>query len=75
MWEQVALRFNASLSRFSAERDIESLRRTFTSLYTKPKSTGSGEASRRYTPVIWAKPIQTEIEAEGGKITSHDSFD
>ncbi|OWZ08599.1 hypothetical protein PHMEG_00018829 [Phytophthora megakarya] len=43
MWGQVTVQYNANRTRGSPERDFESLRRKFKSLYTKPKPTGSGE--------------------------------
>ncbi|OWY91533.1 hypothetical protein PHMEG_00039849 [Phytophthora megakarya] len=75
MWEQVAVQYNANRTRGSPERDFESLRRKFKSLYTKPKPTGSGEVPLRLKPVIWAKEIQLRIEEEGGVHTAHDGLD
>ncbi|OWZ06430.1 hypothetical protein PHMEG_00021316 [Phytophthora megakarya] len=75
MWEQVAVQYNANRTRGSPERDFESLRRKFKSLYTKPKPAGSGEVSLRLKPSIWAKEIQLRIEEEGGVHTAHDGLD
>ncbi|KAE9277585.1 hypothetical protein PR003_g28750 [Phytophthora rubi] len=75
MWEQVAARFNANRTRTSPERDFESLRRKFKSLYSKPKPTGQGEVPLRLKPVVWAKEIQMRIEEAGGVHTSHDGLD
>ncbi|KAE8875734.1 hypothetical protein PF010_g25941 [Phytophthora fragariae] len=75
MWEQVALHYNANRNRTSPERDFESLRRKFKSLYGKPKPTGKGEVPLRLRPVVWAKRIQMKIESEGGVQTSHDGLD
>ncbi|KAE8970187.1 hypothetical protein PR003_g28577 [Phytophthora rubi] len=75
MWEQVALHYNTNRNRTSPERDFESLRRKFKSLYGKPKPTGKGEVPLRLRPVVWAKSIQMKIESEGGVQTSHDGLD
>jgi hypothetical protein len=65
MWEQVALQYNANRTRSAPERDLESLKRKFKSLYVKPKPTGQGEVPLRLKPVIWAKELQQKIESEG----------
>ncbi|GMF38786.1 unnamed protein product [Phytophthora fragariaefolia] len=75
MWEQVALHYNASRTRGSPERDVESLRRKFKNLYSKKKPTDSGEVPVRLRPVAMAKAAQMKIEAEGGVHTSHDGLD
>jgi hypothetical protein len=75
MWEQVTSQFNANRTRSAPERDLESLKRKFKSLYVKPKPTGQGEVSLRLKPVIWAKELQQKIESEGGVHTTHDGHD
>ncbi|GMF34332.1 unnamed protein product [Phytophthora fragariaefolia] len=75
MWEQVAAQYNANRTRSSPERDFESLRRKFKSLYCKAKPTGQGEVPLRLRPVVWAKELQVRIEEAGGVHTLHDGLD
>jgi hypothetical protein len=76
MWERVAERFNAERQRNPPERDWESLRRKFRSLYGKPKPTGrNGVIPPRLKPVLLAKETQHQIELEGGVRLTHDGPD
>ncbi|GMF37355.1 unnamed protein product [Phytophthora fragariaefolia] len=74
-WEQVAPRYNASRTRGSPERGVESLRRKFKNLYSKKKPTSSGEVPVRLRPVAMAKAAPMKIADEGGVHTSHDGRD
>jgi hypothetical protein len=73
--EQVAVKYNASRTRNSPERDVDSLKRKFKSLHAKPKPTGQGEFPLRLRPVVWAQEIMTKIEEACGVQTSHDGQD
>ncbi|GMF14874.1 unnamed protein product [Phytophthora fragariaefolia] len=75
MWEQLAVKYNGSRTRNPPERDLDSLRRKFKSLYAKPKPTGRGEVPLRLRPVVWAQEIQLKIEEACGVQTSHDGLD
>jgi hypothetical protein len=75
MWDQLAVKFNGSRTRNSPERDLESLRRKFKSLYAKPKPTGQEEVPVSLRPVVWAQKIQQNIEEACGVQTSHDGPD
>lgn len=76
MWERVAMQYNTNRTRTAPERDFESLRRKFRSLYGKPKLTGrNGEISPRFRAIAFAKEIQRKIEEEEGVHTSHDGLD
>jgi hypothetical protein len=75
MWEQFTSQYNANRTRSAPERDLESPKRNFKSIYVKPKPTGQGEVPLRLKPVIWAKELQQKIELEGGIHTSHDGLD
>jgi hypothetical protein len=75
MWEQLTARYNADRTRNSLERDVDSLKRKFKSLYNKPKPTGQGEVSVRLRPVVWAQETQQKVEVTCGVQTSHDRQD
>jgi hypothetical protein len=75
MWEQLAVKYNASRTRASPERDVDSLKRKFKCLHAKPKPTGQGEVPLRLRPVVWAQEIMMKNEESCGVQTSHDGLD
>jgi hypothetical protein len=76
IWDEVAVEYNLRRGRNWLERDFESLRRKFRSLYAKPKPTGiNGEIPARLRPIFLAQEAQQAIEDKGGSQTSHDGFD
>jgi hypothetical protein len=75
-WERVAQQYNADRLRGAAERDYESLRRKFRSLYGKAKPTGiNGEIPASKKSIAWAQEIQVAIELKAGAHTAHDESD
>ncbi|KAI9980351.1 hypothetical protein PInf_007495 [Phytophthora infestans] len=77
MWESVAVEYSSLRARSWSERDYDSLRQKFRTLYGKPKPTGSQgeEVPLRHRPVLMAHEIQAAIELKGGAHTSHDGCD
>jgi hypothetical protein len=76
MWDDVAVEYNMRRGRKWLERDYESLRRKFRSLYGKAKPTGiNGDIPAKLRPIALAQAAQRAIEEKGGSQTSHDGFD
>ncbi|KAI9989070.1 hypothetical protein PInf_022796 [Phytophthora infestans] len=71
-WERITIHYNSRRGRISLERDLESLRRKFETLYKKPKPSGNGEVKPAHKAILWAKRIQMEIEE---KVGSQATFD
>ncbi|KAE9044996.1 hypothetical protein PR001_g2457 [Phytophthora rubi] len=75
MWEEVALEYNSRRGRSWLERDYDSLRRKFRSLYGKTKPTGNNDGfPPKLRPIALAHEVQYAIEMKGGGHTSHDGF-
>ncbi|KAF4135432.1 hypothetical protein GN958_ATG15388 [Phytophthora infestans] len=70
MWKSVAVEYNSLRARSWSERDYDSLRRKFRTLYGKPKPTGNQgeEDPLRHRPVLMAHEIQAAIELKGVRI-------
>ncbi|KAE9356174.1 hypothetical protein PR003_g2457 [Phytophthora rubi] len=67
MWEEVALEYNSRRGRSWLERDYDSLRRKFRSLYGKTKPTGNNDGfPPKLRPIALAHEVQYAIEMKGG---------
>ncbi|KAE9007400.1 hypothetical protein PR002_g16212 [Phytophthora rubi] len=76
MWEDVATEYNRRRARSWLERDYDSLRRKFRSLYGKAKPTGiNGEIPVKLRPIALVQEAERAIELKGGAPTSHDGLD